>query len=80
MMVKTILLFVRFSVKFVDNFYKVIVMDVILYGSDTWVLNGTMKNKLKTFHQIIIRSICGFYPNIEKESGIYNKPSITNEM
>ena len=80
MRVKTILLCGRFSGKVVANFYKVIVMSVLLYGSETWVLNGTMKNKLKTFHHRIIRSICGCYPEIDKENGLYKYPSITNAM
>ena len=63
-----------------DNFSKLIVMSVLLYGSDTWLLNGTMRNKLKTFHHRIIRSISGFYPEFEKDSEIYKYPSITNEI
>ena len=43
MRAKTILLCGRFSGKVVSNFYKVIVMSVLLYGSETWVLNVTMK-------------------------------------
>ena len=55
-------------------------MSVILYGSETWVLNGTMRNKLKNFHHRIIRSISGFYPEFDEDSGIYKYPSINNEM
>ena len=80
MRVKTILLCGKFSGKVMANFYKVIVMSVLLYGSETWVLNGTMRNKLKTFHHRIIRSISGCYPEFDEDSGIYKYPSITNEM
>ena len=53
---------------------------VLLYVSDNLVLNVTVKNKLKTGHNRIIICICGFYTEIDKESGIYNYLSITKEM
>ena len=32
------------------------------------------------FHHKIIRIICGFFPEIEKDNGLYKYPSITNAM
>ena len=47
--VRKILLSDKLPPKTTLNFYKVIVMSVILYDSETWNFNSLMMNKLKNF-------------------------------
>ena len=47
------------NIKIMSIFYKVIVQSVLLYGSESWVLNEKAKNKLKSFHNRCARFITG---------------------
>jgi hypothetical protein len=39
--------------------YKTIIRSVVTYGSETWMMNITYKEKLKIFERKILRSIYG---------------------
>lgn len=32
--------------------YKVVIQVVLLYGSESWVMNDTMKRRLQSFHSV----------------------------
>jgi hypothetical protein len=40
-------------------FYKVIIQTILLYGSESWVINDNARNKLRTFHNRCARFITG---------------------
>ena len=69
-----------FSETTAANFYKVVVMSVLLYSSDTWFMSSLISNKLWSFHHSVIRSICRLYPSKNIISGEYEYPSITEAM
>lgn len=48
-------------------FYKVVAHKVLLYGSETWVLNLNMEKTLERFHQHVIRKLTNKLPHINKE-------------
>jgi hypothetical protein len=39
--------------------YKTIIRPVVTYGSETWMMNITHEEKLKSFERKILRSIYG---------------------
>ena len=39
--------------------YVVIVMSILLYGSEMWVLSATSRRKLRSFHHRCLRVMCG---------------------
>ena len=48
-----------FSLDAKRQVYKVCVVSVLLYGSETWVLTEELFRKLEVFHNHCVRVICG---------------------
>lgn len=46
-------------------FYKAIVMSVLLYGAETWVLTAPMLQALKGFHNRVTRRISRCHPKLQ---------------
>ena len=63
-----------------ENFYKLIVMSVLLYGSETCVISKTLYNKIKYFHNGVIWSICQLPPVKNPITGVYEYADITTAM
>ena len=74
--VSTILARVGANPRVSGLFYKTIVMSVVLYGCETWVITPTMHKVLEGFHNRVARRLAGlqgqrlrngewFYPPIE---------------
>ena len=55
-------------------FYKTIVQSVLLYGSESWVLNQTMLNSLRSFHHRCARFITGRHIRVDV-NGYWTYPS-----
>ena len=47
------------DVRVIACFYKDVVQEIIIYGSETWVLTNPMIDRLNTFHHIISRRLTG---------------------
>ena len=58
---RTILIIETSSRKPMANFYKAVVQQVLLYGSETWTLSTAMLSKLNSFHHQCARHICKSY-------------------
>lgn len=57
-------------------FFKTVVQKVLLYGSETWVMSGMMKNKLYSFHDGVARSLSDVKGEYDTSSQIYKKAPI----
>ena len=62
--------------KLASVFYKVVIMTVLLYGRDTWVITGTMRLKLRSFHHSVERSLSPLKGKLDEQSGIFRLPHI----
>lgn len=47
----------KISRTYASTYYKVVVLTVLLYGSETWVISGLMWQKLRSFNHSIARSL-----------------------
>ena len=52
-------------------FYKAIVQAVLLYGSETWVVDPPMLNVLESFHNRVVRKITGRMAYLDGDTWIY---------
>ena len=52
-------------------FFNMVVQAVLLFGSETWVLNPRMEWDLVSFHQTVARRITGRQPRRQDEGGWY---------
>ena len=52
-------------------FYKAIVQAVLLYGSETWVVDPPMLNVLESFHNRVARKITGRMAYLDRDTWIY---------
>jgi hypothetical protein len=66
--------------KIMSIFYKVIIQSVLLYGSESWVLNNLAKEKLQSFHHRCARYITGRHIRKEEEIWIYPDNKTTLEL
>ena len=41
------------------NVYTTIILSILLYGSESWCLTEKLMNRLRTFHNQCIRTMCG---------------------
>jgi hypothetical protein len=62
-----------------SSVYKTIIMSVLLYGAESWVINATIMVKLKSFHNCCARSITGRHIKL-LEDGPWEYPSITQTL
>jgi hypothetical protein len=60
--------------KVLSAVYKAIVMSVLLYGAESWVINSTLINKLNSFHSSCARTITGCHIKL-LEDGTWEYPS-----
>jgi hypothetical protein len=65
--------------KFLSSVYKTIVMSVLLFGAESWVINTTIMNKVTIFHNCCARSITGRYIKL-LEDGTWEYPSSTQTL
>jgi hypothetical protein len=65
--------------KKLSSVYKTIVMSVLLYGAESWVINTTIMNKHTSFHYCCARSITGHHIKL-LEDGICEYPCSTQTL
>ena len=65
--------------------YRACVLSVLLYGSETWTITYPLMRKLKAFHMLCLRKICGVTRWMQQTRSITNErilalgvPSIDN--
>lgn len=60
-------------------FYKAIVMSVLLYGSETWVITSSMMKTLEGFHNRVARQLTGRRPR-RRNDGTWFYPPIKEAL
>ena len=66
--------------KVMATFYKVIIQSILLYGSESWIMNDYMKAKLNSFHRRCSRYITGRHIRLVNDVWIYPESKMTLEM
>jgi hypothetical protein len=61
-------------------FYKVVLQTVLLYGSESWVLNQNGRDKLRSFHHRSARFLTGRYITQIDDKWIYPETKKTLEL
>jgi hypothetical protein len=57
--------------KTMSVFYRTVVLSVLLYGSESWVLTTDMMRQLRSFHRRCCRGITRDFIHQDEESGSY---------
>ena len=52
-------------------FYKAVVQSVLLYGSETWVWSQAMVQRLRGFHNRVVRRLAGRLPRLLHGEWVY---------
>ena len=68
------------NIRIMSIFYKVIIQTVLLYGSETWVLNEYGRNKPKSFHNKCARFLTGRYITKIDDKWVYPETKKTLEL
>ena len=55
------------NIRIMSIFYKVIIQTILLYGSESWVINEKVRDKLRTFHNRCARFITGCFITKEED-------------
>lgn len=80
--IRTILKQETSSIKTMSSFYKAVVQSILLYGSETWVIDETMRNRLEAFHNQVARSLTKQYirPDTTDEDGEWIYPATSETL
>ena len=68
------------NIRIMSIFYKVIIQTVLLYGSESWVINDNSKSKLRSFHNRCARFLTGRYITQKDEQWVYPETKRTLEL
>ena len=68
------------NAKIMGTFYKIIIQTLLLYGSETWVINNTNLQKLKSFHNKCARQMCKNNIRYDPEKDVWHHPKSKNEL
>ena len=68
------------NIKIMSIFYKVIVQTILLFGSESWVINENVRNKLRTFHNRCARFITGRFITKEEDTWIFPDTATTLQL
>ena len=52
-----------------EKFYVAVIQEVLLYGSDTWVLTPRIGRLMGRFHHRVARGLMGRQPQIGRDGG-----------
>ena len=67
------------NIRIMSIFYKVIIQTILLYGSESWVINEQVRNKLRTFHNRCARFITGRFIT-KSDDGTWVFPETTKTL
>ena len=62
------------NAKIMGTFYKTIISTILLYGSESWVINKTNLLKLQAFHHKCARQMCGNNIKYNPENDLWTYP------
>ena len=68
------------NAKIMGTFYKTIIQTLLLYGSETWVINNTNLQKLKSFHNKCARQMCKNNIRYDPEKDVWHHPKTENVL
>jgi hypothetical protein len=66
--------------RFLIVFYRTVILSVLLYGSESWVLTTDMMRQLRSFHRRCCHGITGDFIHQDEESGEWICPSSKEEV